>query len=49
VCDRIIQRLHEQCVVMINQDSFYRNLTEVRIRGALGAHWGRIEGAIRAH
>ncbi len=29
VCDRIIQRLHEQCVVMINQDSFYRNLTDV--------------------
>jgi uridine kinase len=30
VCDKIIQRLHDQCVVMLNQDSFYRSLTEVR-------------------
>ena len=29
VCDAIIQRLHDQCVVMLNQDSFYRPLTEV--------------------
>jgi cytidylate kinase len=29
VCDRIVQRLHDQCVVMLNQDSFYRSLTEV--------------------
>jgi hypothetical protein len=29
VCDKIIQRLHDQCVVMLNQDSFYRSLTEV--------------------
>ncbi|WIA28487.1 hypothetical protein OEZ86_011030 [Tetradesmus obliquus] len=28
VCDKIIQRLHDQCVVMLNQDSFYRSLTE---------------------
>jgi pantothenate kinase len=28
VCDQIIQRLHDQCVVMLSQDSFYRNLTE---------------------
>lgn len=27
VCDRIIQRLHDQCVVMLSQDSFYRNLS----------------------
>eukprot|EP00887_Chlorella_sp_A99_P005348 scaffold1.g5348.t1 len=27
VCDEIIQRLHDQCVVMLSQDSFYRNLT----------------------
>lgn len=26
VCDKIIQRLHDQCVVMLNQDSFYRSL-----------------------
>eukprot|EP00879_Flechtneria_rotunda_P011328 GHRR01011833.1.p1 GENE.GHRR01011833.1~~GHRR01011833.1.p1 ORF type:complete len:489 (+),score=128.33 GHRR01011833.1:1545-3011(+) len=28
VCDKIMQRLHDQCVVMLNQDSFYRTLTE---------------------
>ncbi|PNW72116.1 hypothetical protein CHLRE_16g681850v5 [Chlamydomonas reinhardtii] len=27
VCDRIMQRLHDQCVVMLSQDSFYRTLT----------------------
>ncbi|EFJ49474.1 hypothetical protein VOLCADRAFT_59311 [Volvox carteri f. nagariensis] len=26
VCDRIMQRLHDQCVVMLSQDSFYRTL-----------------------
>jgi hypothetical protein len=33
VCDTIVQRLHDQCVVMLNQDSFYRSLTAVRGRG----------------
>ncbi len=28
VCDYIMQRLHDQCVVMLSQDSFYRGLTE---------------------
>lgn len=28
VCDHIMQRLHDQCVVMLSQDSFYRGLTE---------------------
>ncbi|EIE19251.1 putative uracil phosphoribosyl transferase [Coccomyxa subellipsoidea C-169] len=28
VCDKIMQRLHDQCVVMLSQDSFYRGLTE---------------------
>lgn len=28
VCDCIMQRLHDQCVVMLSQDSFYRGLTE---------------------
>ena len=28
VCDQIMQRLHDQCVVMLSQDSFYRNLTQ---------------------
>ena len=28
VCDLIIQRLHDQCVVVIDQDSFYRALTD---------------------
>ena len=27
VCDFIMQRLHDQCVVMLSQDSFYRGLT----------------------
>ncbi|KAL0021905.1 hypothetical protein WJX79_001763 [Trebouxia sp. C0005] len=27
VCDQIMQRLHDQCVVMLSQDSFYRGLT----------------------
>lgn len=27
VCDYIMQRLHDQCVVMLSQDSFYRGLT----------------------
>ena len=26
VCNHIIQRLHDQCVVVINQDSFYKEL-----------------------
>jgi hypothetical protein len=28
VCDQIMQRLHDSCVVMISQDSFYRVLNE---------------------
>ncbi|KAF5841095.1 uracil phosphoribosyltransferase-domain-containing protein [Dunaliella salina] len=28
VCDCIMQRLHDQCVVMLAQDSFYRSLTQ---------------------
>ncbi|XP_075671782.1 uridine kinase-like protein 3 isoform X1 [Castanea sativa] len=28
VCDLIIQQLHDQRVVLVNQDSFYHNLTE---------------------
>ncbi|GIL51168.1 hypothetical protein Vafri_7236 [Volvox africanus] len=28
VCDTIMQRLHDSCVVMLSQDSFYRCLTE---------------------
>lgn len=32
VCDRIMQRLHDQCVVMLSQDSFYRGLTPEEIR-----------------
>ncbi|KAL9259075.1 Uridine kinase-like protein, partial [Drosera capensis] len=28
VCDMIIQQLHDQRVVVVNQDSFYHNLTE---------------------
>ncbi|KAG4964275.1 hypothetical protein JHK82_038497 [Glycine max] len=28
VCDMIVQQLHDQRVVLVNQDSFYHNLTE---------------------
>ncbi|PKI64115.1 hypothetical protein CRG98_015459 [Punica granatum] len=28
VCDMIIQQLHDQRVVLVNQDSFYHNLSE---------------------
>ncbi len=31
VCDSIMQRLHDQCVVMLSQDSFYRGLTNAEI------------------
>jgi hypothetical protein len=38
VCDKIIQRLHDQCVVMLNQDSFYRSLTQVSSAAGLAMH-----------
>eukprot|EP01024_Parvocaulis_polyphysoides_P042756 TRINITY_DN3902_c0_g1_i2.p1 TRINITY_DN3902_c0_g1~~TRINITY_DN3902_c0_g1_i2.p1 ORF type:complete len:477 (-),score=52.82 TRINITY_DN3902_c0_g1_i2:194-1624(-) len=28
VCNQIIQRLHDQCVVVLNEDSFYRGLSD---------------------
>lgn len=39
VCDNIIQRLHDQCVVMLSQDSFYRSLTQVGVEC-----WGLLYG-----
>ena len=37
VCDLITQRLHDQCVAVINQDSFYRDLSaEARAAAAAG-------------
>ncbi|XP_061362225.1 uridine kinase-like protein 3 isoform X2 [Gastrolobium bilobum] len=32
VCDKIIQQLHDQRVVLVNQDSFYNNLTEEELK-----------------
>ncbi|CAI0391390.1 unnamed protein product [Linum tenue] len=32
VCDMIIQQLHDQRVVLVNQDSFYFNLTEEELK-----------------
>ncbi|KAM0995684.1 hypothetical protein ACFX13_005835 [Malus domestica] len=32
VCDMIIQQLHDQRVVLVNQDSFYHNLTEEELK-----------------
>lgn len=37
VCDCIMQRLHDQCVVMLSQDSFYRGLTEEELQHVQGA------------
>ena len=34
VCDQIMQRLHDQCVVMLSQDSFYRGLTREESKNA---------------
>jgi hypothetical protein len=41
VCDLIIQRLHDQCVAVINQDSFYKVLScsEKELVKAGGACW----------
>ena len=36
VCDAIMQRLHDQCVVMISQDSFYRGLTAAELANVKG-------------
>lgn len=36
VCDEIMQRLHDQCVVMLSQDSFYRCLTEEEKKNVKG-------------
>ena len=36
VCDQIMQRLHDQCVVMLSQDSFYRGLTPEECKNVKG-------------
>lgn len=36
VCDQIMQRLHDQCVVILAQDSFYRCLTEEEKKNVKG-------------
>ena len=38
VCDSIMQRLHDQCVVMLSQDSFYRGLTDAEIESVTSAN-----------
>jgi hypothetical protein len=37
VCDHIMQRLHDQCVVMLCQDSFYRGLTPEELKDVSSA------------
>lgn len=37
MCDSIMQRLHDQCVVMLSQDSFYRGLTDAEIESVTSA------------
>jgi uridine kinase len=37
VCDAIMQRLHDQCAVLISQDSFYKGLTPEQIANVNGA------------
>ncbi|GAX74417.1 hypothetical protein CEUSTIGMA_g1865.t1 [Chlamydomonas eustigma] len=39
VCDRIMQRLNDQCVVMLCQDSFYRSLTETELKLAAAKNY----------
>lgn len=41
VCDCIMQRLHDQCVVMLSQDSFYRGLTPEEEEHVAGEAQGR--------
>jgi hypothetical protein len=36
VCDLVKQRLNDQCVVMLSQDSFYRSLTEEELKHVAG-------------
>lgn len=36
VCDLVKQRLNDQCVVMLSQDSFYRSLTEKELENVAG-------------
>ena len=38
MCDSIMQRLHDQCVVMLSQDSFYRGLTDAEIESVTSAN-----------
>lgn len=36
VCDLVKQRLNDQCVVMLSQDSFYRGLTPQELENVAG-------------
>ncbi|KAI3858692.1 hypothetical protein MKW92_031760 [Papaver armeniacum] len=36
VCDLIIEQLHDQRVVLVNQDSFYHNLSEEELKASSG-------------
>jgi len=36
VCDLVKQRLNDQCVVMLSQDSFYRGLTPAELQNVSG-------------
>lgn len=38
VCDLVKQRLNDQCVVMLSQDSFYRGLTDEELENVTGVH-----------
>ena len=38
VCDMVKQRLNDQCVVMLSQDSFYRGLTPEELQNVSGGH-----------
>ncbi len=42
VCDQIMQWLHDQCVVMLSQDSFYRGLTPEECKNVKGTCAGHI-------
>ena len=47
VCDYIMQRLREQCVVILSQDSFYRGLTEKELQNVQG-RWPILDSPYRS-
>ena len=49
VCDQIMQRLHDQCVVMLSQDSFYRGLTPEECKNIKGKSAFQVFRCVQKH